>query len=101
MSLPATRLPAPSVRFLDAGPRAGLSRLEWRADPWWGEQAERTVETHLLEPIEDEPPRRMEVCFYRRLRDEKTFESAEGLKRQILADVAAAKRFFHLRTAVG
>jgi riboflavin kinase/FMN adenylyltransferase len=60
---------------------------------------ERTIETHLLEPLEAEPPRRIEVWFHRRLREERTFASAEELKRQILADVGAAQRFFHLCAA--
>ena len=60
---------------------------------------ERTIETHLLEPLVGEPPRRIEVWFHRRLREEKTFVSAEELKRQILADIAAAQRFFHLCAA--
>ena len=60
---------------------------------------ERTVETHLLEPLDEErAPERIEICFLRRLREERTFASAEELKRQILADISAANRFFQLRT---
>lgn len=82
------------------------SRRCWRSvtnvgvRPTFG-PGERTVETHLLDRVEGEPPRRIEVRFYRRLRDERTFESAAGLKRQILTDIAAAERFFHLRTVAG
>jgi riboflavin kinase/FMN adenylyltransferase len=62
---------------------------------------ERTVETHLLEPIGEASPKRIEVWFHRRLRDERSFPSAAELKRQILADVSAAERFFRLRAALG
>lgn len=61
---------------------------------------ERTVETHLLEPMEGEAPKQIEICFLRRLRDERTFHSADGLKRQILKDVGTAQRYFRLRAAL-
>ena len=61
---------------------------------------ERTVETHLLEAIEGDAPRRIEICFLRRLREERTFPSAEELKKQILSDIAEAQRFFRLRAAM-
>ncbi len=57
----------------------------------------RTVETHLLDELERDTPIRIEVCFHRRLRAEKTFRAASELKRQILADIDAAQRFFRLR----
>jgi riboflavin kinase/FMN adenylyltransferase len=61
---------------------------------------ERTVETHLLEPLEGEAPERIEVWFHRRIREERTFASGGELKRQILADIAQAERFFRLRDAL-
>ena len=61
---------------------------------------DRTVETHLLDPLDGPPPERIDVCFLRRLREERTFESAAELKRQILVDIAAAERLFRLRQAL-
>lgn len=61
--------------------------------------AERTVETYLLSPLEGETPRRIELAFHRRLRDEKRFDSPEGLRQQILTDASRAKRFFRLLAA--
>lgn len=61
----------------------------------------RVVETHLLEPLESGAPRRIEICFLRRLREERMFASVDELKQQILRDIAAARRFFDLRAALG
>jgi len=54
------------------------------------------VETFLLDAAPAPAPSRMEVFFWRRLRDERKFSSAQALKEQILRDVAAARRFFRL-----
>ncbi len=51
-----------------------------------------TVETFLLGVLEPPPPRRIEVAFLRRLRDERKFETPELLKVQILKDVNRARR---------
>jgi riboflavin kinase/FMN adenylyltransferase len=80
------------------------SRRCWRSvtnvgvRPTFG-AGERTIETHLLEPMEGESPRRIDVCFVRRLRDERAFESTEELRAQILDDISDAERFFRLRAA--
>ena len=58
--------------------------------------AEQTVETFLLSPLDGPSPRRIELAFHWRLRDEKKFDTPESLRRQILADAARAKRFFRL-----
>lgn len=58
--------------------------------------AEQTVETFLLSPLEGATPRRIELAFHRRLRQERKFESAEALRGQILADAERARRFFRL-----
>jgi riboflavin kinase/FMN adenylyltransferase len=58
--------------------------------------AEQTVETFLLSPFEGPAPQRIELAFHWRLRDEKKFDSPDSLRRQILVDVARAKRFFRL-----
>jgi riboflavin kinase/FMN adenylyltransferase len=59
------------------------------------------VETYLLSGLEGEGPKRIELFFYQRLREEKKFESPEHLRRQILADAGQAERFFRLRAAGG
>jgi riboflavin kinase/FMN adenylyltransferase len=58
--------------------------------------AEQTVETFLLSPLEGPTPRRIELAFHWRLREEKKFDSPESLRRQILADASRARRFFRL-----
>lgn len=55
---------------------------------------ETTIETYLLDALVGVSPERIEVAFYSRLRPEMKFETAEALKRQILADAARANRFF-------
>jgi riboflavin kinase/FMN adenylyltransferase len=61
-----------------------------------------SVETHLLEMPGEIAPARIEVHFWRRLREEKKFNGPEELRAQIARDIAAAKKFFtrlrHLRS---
>ena len=60
----------------------------------------RTVETHLLQPLRGDPPDALELGFASRVRDERSFPSAELLKEQIRTDIGAAERFFRrLRAA--
>lgn len=54
------------------------------------------VETFLLDATPAPAAGRMEVFFWRRLREERKFPSAQALKEQILRDVSAARRFFRL-----
>ena len=53
-----------------------------------------TVETFLLVPLERASPRSIRVEFLRRLREERRFEDAAALKRQILGDVGRAQSYF-------
>jgi riboflavin kinase/FMN adenylyltransferase len=53
-----------------------------------------SVETHLLDFQEEAAPKRIEVRFWKRLREEKKFSGAEELRAQIARDIAAANRFF-------
>ena len=53
-----------------------------------------TVETFLLAPLEGATPRRMQVEFLRRVREERKFDSPEALKTQIFKDVDRAKTYF-------
>ena len=53
-----------------------------------------SVETHLLDAQLETAPKRMEVRFWKRLREEKKFSGAEELRAQIARDIANANRFF-------
>lgn len=55
-----------------------------------------SVETHLLDFQAETTPRRIEVRFWERLREEKKFSGPEELRAQIAQDIAAANRFFNL-----
>src|SRR2546427_342743 len=63
--------------------------------PTFGEHP-LTVESYLLNFAGELHPARMEVHFYRRLRDERKFPSAEVLKAQIQKDVQRSLNFFRL-----
>jgi riboflavin kinase/FMN adenylyltransferase len=56
--------------------------------------SELTIETFLLKGLEGPAPERIRVEFFRRLRDEKKFDSPESLKAQILKDVRRAQAYF-------
>jgi riboflavin kinase/FMN adenylyltransferase len=53
-----------------------------------------SVETHLLDFQGISAPKRIEVRFWKRLRDEKKFTGPEELRTQIARDIAAANKFF-------
>jgi len=53
-----------------------------------------SVETHLLEAQLSSPPKRIELRFWERLRDEKKFSGPEELRGQIARDISSANRFF-------
>jgi riboflavin kinase/FMN adenylyltransferase len=52
------------------------------------------VETHLLDYSGNFSPKRIEVRFWKRLREEKKFAGPEELKEQIGRDIARANTFF-------
>jgi riboflavin kinase/FMN adenylyltransferase len=56
--------------------------------------ASLSVETHLLDFSGEVTAKRMEVRFWKRLREEKKFASPEELRAQIARDIASARRFF-------
>jgi riboflavin kinase/FMN adenylyltransferase len=56
--------------------------------------ASLSVETHLLDFSGEVTAKRMEVRFWKRLREEKKFTSPEELRAQIARDIASARRFF-------
>lgn len=51
-----------------------------------------TVETFLLEPLDGNPPHRIEVSFLAFVRDERKFASPEALRARILKDAGVARR---------
>ncbi len=53
-----------------------------------------SVETHLLDTQLTASPKRIEVRFWKRLREEKKFSGPEELRAQIAADIARANTFF-------
>ena len=93
-------LPAPGVyagvlRLLDAGDPAAGTALRAVANvgrrPTFAGEALR-AEAHALDWSGDLYGRRVELSFALRLREERRFEGAEALKRQIAADVDEARR---------
>ena len=62
--------------------------------PTFGNDEEMTIETFLLDSLGGATPERIRLEFLRRVRDERTFESPEALKAQILRDVGRAKAYF-------
>lgn len=54
-----------------------------------------TVETHLLDFRGEIPAKRMEVRFWKRLRQEKKFSGPAELREQIARDIDSANRFFN------
>ena len=56
-----------------------------------------TVESHLLNFAADVYGERVRLFFLRRLREERTFDSATQLMAQIRRDVEAARKFFAVR----
>jgi len=59
-----------------------------------------SVETHVLEPLDEITPGRIEVHFWKRLREEKKFSGPEELRAQIAQDIATADKFFTRLRAV-
>ena len=53
-----------------------------------------SVETHLLDAQLATAPKRMEVRFWKRLREEKKFSGPEELRVQIASDIVRANHFF-------
>jgi len=56
--------------------------------------ASLSVETHLLDFSGEVTAKRMEIRFWKRLREEKKFTGPEELRAQIVRDIASANKFF-------
>ena len=52
------------------------------------------VEIHLLDYVGEVSAKRIEVRFWKRLREEKKFGGADELREQIARDIAHAHKFF-------
>lgn len=81
-----------SDRSLDHHRWNSITNVGYR--PTFGGDAELSIETYLLDPLQGQSPRRIRIEFLKRMRDERKFENAEALKAQILHDVARARAFF-------
>jgi riboflavin kinase / FMN adenylyltransferase len=53
-----------------------------------------SVETHLLDYSGNFAPKRIEIRFWKKLRDEKKFSAPEDLKEQIAKDIRVANKYF-------
>jgi riboflavin kinase / FMN adenylyltransferase len=69
--------------------------------PTFGEPS-YAIETYLLNfrEIELTPETPLELCFLKRIRGEKKFDSPEALKAQILKDAGKAQRYFRLEAQI-
>jgi riboflavin kinase/FMN adenylyltransferase len=92
-------LPASGVYLtrLTIGPRCFQAVTNIGNRPTF-EGAGFSIETHILdfEPIDLTPETPLYLEFMLRLRAEQKFPSPEALKRQIMEDIARAKRYFRL-----
>lgn len=78
---------------LDSGRQwKSISNIGYR--PTFGASDVLSIETFLLDPLDEASPRCIRVEFLARVRDERRFETPEALKAQILRDVHAAQSYF-------
>jgi len=94
--IPATGVYLTRTRDLENGREwNSITNVGYR--PTFGASDRMTIETFLLDPLEDDSPRRIGLEFLARVREERRFGSPEALKTQILKDVAVAQRYFRRR----
>jgi riboflavin kinase/FMN adenylyltransferase len=55
-----------------------------------------SIETHMLDYNEDIYGKNIEVCFIRKLRDEKKYESIDALKKQVADDIKKTKSYWEV-----
>jgi len=79
--------------YLDGAPRSRRAVTNIGMRPTFDGSA-LSVETHLLDTRLETAPKRLEVQFWRRLRDEKKFSGPEELRAQIARDIDRANKFF-------
>lgn len=104
-TVPTLNLPATVAELL---PAAGIyvtrtadldDRRRWPSVTYIGnrptlDSGKVEIETFLLDPLEPPSPRRLELEFLYRLRDDRKFDTVDQLRAQILRDVARAKKYF-------
>jgi riboflavin kinase/FMN adenylyltransferase len=96
--IPARGVYVTRTRSLDeAHEWTSVTNIGYR--PTFGASEQLSIETFLLDPLE-ETPRRISVEFLRRIREERKFETPEALRSQILRDVRAAQSYFRRLRAV-
>jgi riboflavin kinase/FMN adenylyltransferase len=96
--IPARGVYVTRTRSLDeAHEWTSVTNIGYR--PTFGASEQLSIETFLLDPL-DETPRRIAVEFLRRIREERKFETPEALRSQILRDVRAAQSYFRRLRAV-
>lgn len=61
-----------------------------------GREKRLSIETHILNYDDDLYGSEIEVCFYKKLRDEKRFDSIEALKEQVGQDILNAARYWEV-----
>jgi len=61
-----------------------------------GREGRFRIETHILDCHEDLYGSEIEVCFIKKLRDEKRFENVEALKEQVWEDIECAVRYWQV-----
>jgi len=90
-------LPAPGVyitrTLLDGETRSRRSVTNIGMRPTFNGTS-LTVETHLLNAPKEFETKRIEIRFWKRLREEKKFSGPEELRQQIARDIARAHQFF-------
>jgi phosphoribosyl 1,2-cyclic phosphate phosphodiesterase len=79
--------------FFEGQPRSQRSVTNIGMRPTFNGSA-LSVETHLLDFSGEITPQRIEVRFWKRIREEKKFSGPEELRAQIARDIATANQFF-------
>jgi riboflavin kinase/FMN adenylyltransferase len=103
LSSPNEVIPARGVYITRTHDSAGgrrwnsITNIGYR--PTFGASDELSIETFLLEPLDEPTPTHIRLEFLRRVRDERTFDSPEALRAQILRDVRSAQVYFRRLSA--
>ncbi len=98
LATPAALIPACGVYLTRT--RAGDGARRWNSltnvgyRPTFGESAQLSIETYLLDDFSGDAPPRIAVEFLKQVREERRFGSPEELKARIGQDAAIATRFF-------
>lgn len=86
---------AVTMRGFGEQPLPGVANIGFRPTVQGNRQL--LLEVHLLDFEHDLYGQRLEVCFHRKLRNERRFSDLRALRAQIERDVQAARRYFSRR----